>query len=245
MKGKPDVSVTDETLSFEQRAWSYYPLSLTKEQQLNPYLFLEAFFGKYNLPQYREHLYDWLEYGLSVKPAGEFMEAEDLLTVNENLQKLFDAAWFIFQRTSAKPSLRNDVKEEKVLFSLSANLSSAEREAIPVSMYQLDSGLQGKQSALISSIVSIIIHKINSVKAIVYLGAAPLNKLYLLVLTDNEEQRQSQGLAGMIEDSCRETANVVALVHHSSALFTGLKRGNRFMNTALTRSPAYLSGDLL
>ncbi|MEB0248988.1 MULTISPECIES: HEPN domain-containing protein [unclassified Mucilaginibacter] len=242
---KPNVTVTANDLSYEQREWSYYPVSLNKEQQLNPYLQLEDFFNHYNLPQYRAMLYDWLEHGLSRQPAREFIEPLDLLTVQENLQKLFGASWFIFQRLSHKPSLKSDLHVSRVPFSLSANLSQAEREAHFVTLYSLDGNLRDKQAALMSSLISIIIHKVSSVQAILYLGAAPNDKLYLLVLTDNEEQRLAQSLAGMIEDSCRETANVVALVHHASALFTALKRGNLFFNTALSRPAVYLSGELL
>ncbi|RWY51604.1 HEPN domain-containing protein [Mucilaginibacter gilvus] len=245
MSDKPNVSVTANELSYEQREWSYYPVSLSKEQQLNPYLLLDDFFSQYNLPQYRAMLYDWLEHGLSSKPAREFIEPLDLLTVNENLEKLFGAAWFIFQRLSPKPSLKFDTPIGRVPFSLSANLSQAEREVYAVKLYNLNSNMPDKQGVLISKLISIIIHKVNSVQAVIYLGTAPNDKIYALVLTANEEQRLAQSLAGMIEDSCRETAKVVALVHHASALFTGLKRSNLFFNTALGCPAVYLSGGLL
>ncbi|MES2267915.1 MAG: HEPN domain-containing protein [Bacteroidota bacterium] len=245
MPDKPNVMVSASDLSFEQREWSYYPVSLSKEQQFNPYLLLDDFFDQYSLPQYRAMLYDWLEHGLSIQPAREFIEPLDLLTVHENLQKLFGAAWFIFQRISPKPSLKSDFPVSRGPFSLSANLSQAERGAHFVTLYPLDSNLPDRQAATISSLISIIIHKVSSVHAVIYLGAAPNDKLYLLVLTDNGEQRLAQNLAGMIEDSCRETANVVALVHHASEMFTALKRGNLFFNTALSRPAVYLSGELL
>ncbi len=245
MPDKPNVTVSANELSFEQREWSYYPVSLSKEQQLNPYLLLDDFFNQYSLPQYRAMLYDWLEHGLSIKPAREFIEPLDLFTVHENLQKLFGAAWFIFQRISPKPSLKSDLPVSRVPFSLSASLSQAEREAHFVTLYPLDSNLPDRKAATISSLISIIIHKVSSVQAVIYLGAAPNHKLYLLVLTANEEQRLAQSLAGMIEDSCSETANVIALVHHASALFTALKRGNLFFNTALSHPVIYLSGELL
>jgi HEPN domain-containing protein len=242
---KPNVTISANDLSYEQREWSYYPISLSNEQQLNPYLLLDDFFCQYNLPQYRAMLYDWLEHGLPSKPAREFIEPLDLLTVNDNLEKLFGAAWFIFQRLSAKPSLKCDSPMGRVPFSLSANLSQAEREVYSIKLYQLNSNMPDKQTVLVSKLISIIIHKVNSVQAVVYLGAASNDKIYLLVLTANEEQRLAQSLAGMIEDSCRETAEVVALVHHASALLTGLKRGNLFFNTALSRPAVYLSGALL
>ncbi|RWY48320.1 HEPN domain-containing protein [Mucilaginibacter gilvus] len=245
MPDKPNVMVAAIDLSFEQREWSYYPVSLSKEQQQNPYLLLDDFFSQYTLPQYRAMLYDWLEHGLSSKPAREFIEPLDLLTVNENLEKLFGAAWFIFQRLSAKPSLKCDAPMGRVPFSLSANLSQVEREIYAVKLYQLNRNMPDGQAVLISKLISIIIHKVSSVQAVIHLGAAPNNKIYLLVITDNEEQQLAQSLAGMIEDSCRETANVVALVHHASALFTGLKRSNVFFNTALSCPAVYLSGELL
>ncbi|MGY4538974.1 HEPN domain-containing protein [Mucilaginibacter sp. UYNi724] len=245
MPDKPNVMVIANELSFEQMEWSYYPVSLSKEQQQNPYLLFNDFFSQYTLPQYRAMLYDWLEHGLSSKPAREFIEPLDLLTVNENMEKLFGAAWFIFQRLSAKPSLKCNAPMGRVPFSLSANLSQAEREVYAAKLYQLNSTMPDKQGVLISKLLSIIIYKVSSVQAVIYLGTATNDKIYLLVLTANDEQRLAQSLAGMIEDSCRETATVVALVHHASALFTGLKRGNVFFNTALIHPAVYLSGELL
>jgi HEPN domain-containing protein len=66
-----------------------------------------------------------------------------------------------------------------------------------------------------------------------------------LVLTTNEEQRMAQSLAATIEQSCEKVADVVALVHHASALFTALRYNNVFFNNALKCPAVFLSGGLL
>jgi hypothetical protein len=56
------------------------------------YLTFKPVFGEYNLSTYREILYQWLEFGLSASAANEFIDTIDLISVYENLQKLYNAA---------------------------------------------------------------------------------------------------------------------------------------------------------
>ncbi len=239
---KPPVTVSKEHLRHEQHEWSYYPLNLSQEEQLNPYLLFDKCFATYKLPQYRHQLYEWLEYGLSSKAAREFIEPEDMLRVNENLQELFSASWFIFQRTIDKPRLKTLAIEQSAG---SITTIHSRPESKVTELYKLDRNLDEERSSLIRKIVSVAVHKVRSVQGMIYLGAAPSGKLFFLVLTDSDEQRQAQGLATTIEESCRDFAVVVALVHHASVLFTGLRNGNLFFNTVLSRPVVYLSGDLI
>ena len=239
------MCVSIEQLGREQFEWSFYPSNLSQEEQLNPYLIIDRFFEDYNLPEYREHLRDWLHHGLSTKASREFIEPQNLVRVNDNLQALYTAAWFIFQRLAIKPSLKSRGVNT---CSQRTTINDSPEQSIVTdsrSLYTLDSNLSVKQSTVISKLVSVIIHKVSSVQAIIYLGESPSGKFYLLVLTANDETRLAQGLAGMIEESCDGVAEVVALVHHASAVNTGLKRGNRFFNIALSRPAVYLSGGLI
>jgi HEPN domain-containing protein len=242
---KPVVSATASQLAFEQQEWSSYPSLLSKEQQLNPYLVIDDFFSQYSLPQYREQLYDWLEFGLSIKAGSEFIDAADLINIQENLQKLFGAAWLILQRSAAKPSLKNADNKSKLITTVLEKSTTPKTATNLRPLYELNNNMADMQAALIKKVVTVITHKVDSVQAVLYLGAAPSGKLYLLVLMANDEKRQAQEIAGMIEDSCKELATIIALVHHASALYTALKRGNVFFNNALVRQAVYLSGDLL
>ncbi|RWY55395.1 HEPN domain-containing protein [Mucilaginibacter gilvus] len=206
-------------------------------ENADTYFVFRQIYQDYNLSAYQVILYQWLEFGLSASAANEFIGTIDLIRVYENLQKLYNAAWEIHRQSASVSSLQiKDLIEQGEEHSLDSR---------GVNLYNLNAALESNQQETISGLVAKIKYKVNSVQAVIHLGTAPNDKIYLLVLTANGEQRLAQSLAGMIEDSCRETANVVALVHHASALFTGLKRGNLFFNTALSRNAVYLSGELL
>lgn len=204
---------------------------------------MQGFFASYSVPEYREQLGGWLEYGLSRYPAGEFVSAVDLITVYDNLQKLYEAAWVIHQRDSARPYLRLPPEKGKVVASDIVSMD----QPISISLYQLDKDILLSGAGLFSQLVNVIRRKVPSVQAVIYLGTPPNKQspMFLLILTRNDEREQAQALAATVEESCRELAEVVALVHHASALFTGLENNNVFFSKALTCPVIYLSGELL
>lgn len=231
----------------EKIKWRDYPTNLDEAELLNPYLVVHEFFADYNLTQYHEKLYNWLECGLSSKAAGEFIETGDLISVYENLQKLYSAAWLIHQRTTRKPFLKNDKGNgAPAVKNLQTELSkkSVLRD---ITVYQLNHNLSSVPKETITGLISIIKHKVPSVQAIIYLGTPSVcfPKLFLLILTSNDEQTQAQSLCNRVEESCFKIANVVALVHHASELLNALNSDNWFFSDALRCPVIYLSGDLL
>jgi hypothetical protein len=232
----PNIRQKFENITAEQNAWRDYPANLLYSELLDPYLVLNDFFIAYNLPQYREQLYEWLEYGLSSKAANEFIETIDLVKVYENLQRLYSAAWLIRQRTSEEPYLK-----EPDIAILPVDLTQ------PARLYKLNPIIEAGRQEQISKIISVIKHQMPSVQAVFYLGIAPGNpdKIYLLFFTANDEPRQAQSLSSMIEESCQDIAGIIALVHHASSLYTGLANGHSFFNKALSCPVVYLSGDMM
>jgi hypothetical protein len=89
-----------QQLNDERNRWPYYPEGLTDAEKLNPGLIVESFFKAYTNTHYNQMLYDWLEHGLSSSAVGEFIETVDLIAFYENLQKLYGAAWIIYQRSA-------------------------------------------------------------------------------------------------------------------------------------------------
>jgi HEPN domain-containing protein len=240
------LKVTRQTdnLPIEQQSWRDYPANLNEAELIDPYLVIRDFFASLSLLQYREELYEWLEHGLSKSGAKEFIETESFIAIYENLQKLFSAAWMIYQRNSDSPFLK--YKYRPIFGSADSHLRKEINNK--VSLYQLENEISsGIIKELITKVVSVIRHKVPSVQAVIYLGMAPdyNDKLYLLVLTSNDEKQQAQGLASTIEESCSGSANVMALVHHSSSLFTGVQRNNPFFRKALLCPVVYLSGDFV
>jgi len=111
----------------------------------------------------------------------------------------------------------------------------------------LDTVIAADKKELISRVVSIIKHKLETVQAVIYLGKVPdeFGTIFFLILTANDEQRQAQALSAMIEESCQPVAKIVALVHHQSFVTGDGKSANLFVRRALNCPVVYLSGDML
>lgn len=178
----------------EKENWRDFPTTLDEKLLLKPELYLAAFFKDFTLQQYREILYEWLEYGLSAITAQEFIDAAVLIKVYENLQVLYNIAWVVHQRTSGEPYLKNE-PESNIVQSI---------EKSPGVIYKLNHAINPKKQALLSEVVSIIKHKVPSTEAIIYLGINPAatGRHFLLVLTANEEKETAQSLRSCIEESC-------------------------------------------
>ncbi|MGY4537831.1 HEPN domain-containing protein [Mucilaginibacter sp. UYNi724] len=204
----------------------------------NPYLDFKQVYEDYNLSTYRAILYQWLEFGLSANAANEFIDTKDLIRVYENLQKLYNAAWQIHQQSAGVSSLQ--IKD---------SIGQGDDNLIDnngVNLYHLNRAIGSHQQETMSSLVAKIKHKISSVQAIIYLGQPPVaqGSIFLLVLIDDNEQRQLQCIASTIEESCRQITSVSALVHRPSRLnrYSG---DNLFFSNALRCPVIYLSGELL
>jgi len=210
-------------------------VGLSEAERLDLYAVLSGFFATYSLQQYREQLYEWLEHGLSRKGANEFITSIDLITVYENLQRLYSAAWLICQQLPEKLFLHD--KDETV--------NSAAQKFSDATLYQLSTVILESLAKPIGQIVSVIKHKVPSVQAIYYLGASTMtpDKLYFLVFTSDDEQQHAHNLASTIDESCMEIIAVNTLVLQVSKLFIGIANGNRFFQQALSAPLVYLSGD--
>ena len=238
------LNVSCAELAKEKKSWLAYPVFLSTAELNEPFLFLQSFFAAYSLPEYREQLGEWLEHGLSSRPAAEFIGTVDVITVYENLQKLYEAAWVIHQRVSDRPYLKLQSDNDPIIPPV---LTVTEQQK-SITLYSLNTDTNLPGTGLFSLLVKVIKHKVPSVQSVIYLGTPPddgQSPLFLLILTSNEEQEQAQALSATIEESCSKLASVIALVHHASALFTALENNNLFFNMSLTCPVIYLSGELL
>lgn len=235
---EPPVHSAGEPGPLEEGLWRDYPTNLSESELNDPNIVISNFFKAYTLQQYREHLYEWLEHGLSSKAAREFIATNDLVNVYENLQKLYSAAWVINQRLAEKPYLKN-------LFNPDRHGNQEKRDS--VNLYQLNTAIPNSEQEKISKIVSIIKHKVPTTQAVICLGTIPDNaeRIFLLVLTSREETQTAQSLNCLIEDSCRDFAKVTALVHFTTAMLTALGNNSRFFHQAIHCPIIYLSGDMV
>ncbi|MBE9586930.1 hypothetical protein IM792_20945 [Mucilaginibacter sp. JRF] len=67
-----------EQLNDEKERWLYFPANLTEAELLNPYAVLEKIFDSMSLPEYRDHLQDWLHAALSAHEIDEAIEAREI-----------------------------------------------------------------------------------------------------------------------------------------------------------------------
>jgi HEPN domain-containing protein len=202
------------------------------------YFSFKQIFDDYNLPTYRAILYQWLEFGLSASAANEFIDTIDLIRVYENLQKLYNVARHIYQQSASVSSLQIKDFVEQGEDNLTDNSG--------VNLYNLNTAIEIHQQETISSLVARIKHKVASVQAIIYLGQPPVTpgNIFLLVLIEDNDQRQLQCITSTIEDSCLQIASVTALVHRPSRL-NRPSGDNLFFSKALKCPIIYLSGELL
>ena len=102
------ISKSAEQLTDEKQKWSHFPTLLNEVELMNPLAVIEDLFNAFSLPEYREQLDEWLENGLSNQSADKWMESSKIISVYENLQELYGAAWLIYQRLSDDPYLKQD-----------------------------------------------------------------------------------------------------------------------------------------
>jgi HEPN domain-containing protein len=211
--------------------FAFIRTKLNESEMGNPMLVVNAFFQERPVSWYREQLQEWLRYGLSTDAAKEFLISPDLITVYENLQKLYTAVWLLL------------MAQENLL------AQSEPREEFPVlnvRLYNLDKETLPLHQEMLPQLVSIIINKLPSTYAIYYLGCKPgtHNTAFLLVLTADHEDGEALSLGTMLEESCRPI-NAYMLVHYASAVINAINKGDHFFNRALSCPALYISGNML
>jgi len=198
---------------------------------------LENLFDVYNLSWYRDQLWEWLEHGLSLKGAREFIETTDLIYLYESLQRLYEAACLFCRSAGYKV----------IQFNGNIDTTIQAGPDIPVFVYRLSNITSLAHSEKIKAVVSKIKHKLPTVQAIIDLGTTSFQpgKMFLFVLTADEENGTAQNLCSMLEESCVEIADITVLVHYATGFLTGLNKGHTFFRSALKCPVVYLSGELL
>jgi hypothetical protein len=71
------------------------PCSLSTAEISNPFLVIHSFFELYTIKKWKQHLYTWMEAGLSNYTVLDSIKAKDILPYHHHLQKLMDACWYI------------------------------------------------------------------------------------------------------------------------------------------------------
>jgi hypothetical protein len=72
----------------------YLPCSLSKSEISDPLPVIKSFFEFHSLKQWKQHLYAWMEAGLSNYTVLDSMAAEDILPYHYHIQRLMEACWY-------------------------------------------------------------------------------------------------------------------------------------------------------
>lgn len=232
------IAKNAEQLESEKQNWPHFPTLLNESELINPLSVMEEFFNGFSLQEYREQLEEWLENGLSNQSADKWMESSKIITVYENLQKLYSATFLIHQRMSDDPYLNDFAQSDN------NNLKPVRMEPTE---YILNTLITSDQHEQLGQLVNTIKDKLPSVQAVFYLGVPPTGHatIYLLVLTDNNEHGLAQDISNHLEESCKKVTDVFILVHHAASLITATDEKNVFLKKAAGCPVIYLSGGLI
>jgi HEPN domain-containing protein len=204
---------------------------LNESEIVNPLLVINAFFQERSVSWYREQLQEWLRYGLSANASKEFVNSPELITVYENLQKLYAAVWVLLM---IQEVITEESEQKQELQVSNVRLYNLERETLPL------------HHKMLPNLVSVILDKLPATYAIYYLGCKPgtHNTAFLLLLTADNEEREALSLGTMLEESCKPT-DAFILVHYASAVVNAINKGDHFFNRALSCPALYISGNML
>lgn len=205
--------------------WSYYPESLSEEEQRNPYRALKKVFRKCSLSKYREQFHEWLHAALYNNHIDETRTAGQVLMVYRQMKRLAAAAWMIRQLEAVEPKLKPLTQEPEAI-----------ETNVDIRIKHFDSKLSPAEKMGAEEVVAIILKALPSVRSVICLGtySEPFT-YYLLVMVDDACKAPEHELVNKIEDNCRLLTGVYAIVHKVSTVAAGLKKGGRFWTMAVEK----------
>ncbi|MDB5281996.1 MAG: hypothetical protein JWO06_1071 [Bacteroidota bacterium] len=228
---RTDVATKHEQLENERREWVYWPKNLSDKESLNPYEVIGQCFKKLKPQEYRDQLREWLHVALYNHAADESLAAGQIITLYENMLRLYSAAWIVHQRDTENTITHKawgNVKFADQPDELKLDESGLLRELNPELTAAAELGLK--------EIKKLIVERMPLVSLIVYLGKHddPFT-YYLLVLIDDGEKTPEHEISNKVEDNCRYLANVYAIAHKAGSAIAGINSGQRFWNTAISK----------
>jgi HEPN domain-containing protein len=216
--------LTEEQLANEKEQWAYYPKNLSLAEQLEPYKAVKKVFKKIKPQEYRDHLHEWINVALYNSADVESIYAGEVITVYENLKKLYSAAWMICQREGGRPQLKRSEME-----------SLPEKEN-PIALRNINPDPTAAEKLVLEEIKTFILKRCPQVEMIVHLGTHPNPfTFYLLVLIGNDEKTPEHQVSNKIEDNCQYLAHVHAIVHKTNSAKEALNIGERFWSTVMEK----------
>jgi HEPN domain-containing protein len=214
----------ESQLAEEKETWVYFPNDLSTEELLNPYITIKKIFKKIKPQMYRDYLQEWLHAALYTSPIDETVMPGEVITVYENILKLYAASWLIYQRETKEVELKDKPKAKIIIDVKNKEIKIKGINPNPTAAEKLGLG----------SVNDLIVKRFPSVQMIVHLGthSDPFTFFLLILIKDNEKIPEGE-VSNKIEDHCKFLANVHTIVHKATSAKSGLTAGNRFWTTAI------------
>ena len=218
--------VTEEVLQSGKNNWRYFPDALSDDDLLEPYLVLKKIFKKTSLPFFREYLKDWTHAALYKHP-DEILTPGEIVTVYEDILKLYAAAFIIHQTESANTILkRRDDPTEQI----------SKEKILPFKTFPFTPDISDVKQVDWLPEISRLLNSLPTIRSITYLGShsAPLT-LFLLVLIDDNELTSELNLTNKLQRCTSRFKTFHIIVHKISTAINGLNNSIRFWHLALGR----------
>jgi len=219
-------SIDEAQLKVEKANWAYYPKNLSRKEQLDPYKVIDKAFKKVKPQQYRDHLQEWLGLALYTISDQDVLDAEDIITLYEQLLKLYSAAWLISQREGGHTEFR--LRKIQSIPAVSSNDQ--------VSIFSINPYPTVSEKLSLVELKKTIVKRCPTVQLISHLGVHPEPfTFYLLIVVSDEENRPEHEIRNKIEDNCRYLAHVHAIVHKINSARQALTAGNQFWSNVMQK----------
>ncbi|MDP9081317.1 MAG: HEPN domain-containing protein [Bacteroidota bacterium] len=218
--------LTEEQLEEEKEQWEYYPKNLSLKEQLEPYKAVKKVFKKIKPQEYRDQLHEWSHVALYNNSDDEALYAGEVITVYENLIKLYSAAWLICQRDGGRPQLKRRTLE----------ISLTETSNDPILLRSICPEPTAVEKLALEEIKTLIVKRCPKVQMIIHLGTHPKPfTIYLLILINDNEKTPEHEVSNKIEDNCQYLAHVHAIVHKANSAKEALNIGRRFWSRVMEK----------
>jgi HEPN domain-containing protein len=238
--------VSAEQLNNEKEQWEFFPNNLSIEELKEPYKVVKVVFNNITPQQYRDYLNDWLYFALINFPNDESIEAGEIISVYENIIKLYSAAWIIYKRNNAETILRDERRDEcaitKSTVLVNATISNSEKEEVSF----ISRTLTPADKLGLKEVISLILKNEPKVKAIFHLGTVLNPFTYLLyILIDEQKFYLNYEINQKIEDLSKSLVPLFVMMDSANVMQDADGESLSFFNYVSKKgSVIYRSNDI-
>lgn len=210
---QPGNGVTEEQLSHEKDHWEYFPDNLSIDHLRNPFSVTRDVYEKISPQQYRDYLKDWLYVALTIHNSADYLQADEIILVYENLLLLYSAAWLIYRRDQNTAFLKKNPGHLNTEVDNDAQPGQTTTGALGTEVQPLVRVLTPADQLGLSEITKLILKSEPLVKAVFHLGTLHEPFTYFLyILIDDKRHFPNYDLNEKLEALCKTLVPVFTMV---------------------------------